>query len=105
MSNTLIYENHLNCLDIFEKVIKSIGTGTGESPNQLPQEEVLEEFDRYKLWAGNTGAANTGAANWTISLDFRLQEAEFLKNQVIRLLQLLSWSVSYPYFPEWLSAD
>ncbi|KAK0645392.1 hypothetical protein B0T16DRAFT_373332 [Cercophora newfieldiana] len=96
MSNAMIYENHVECLKLFTKVAGSIRTQTAtrKSPNEHPLDDIiLEELDRYKLWAGNTGAANTGG-NWTISLDYRLQEAEFLKDQVIRLLQSLSRSLA-----------
>jgi hypothetical protein len=96
-SNTLIYENYVACLNLFTKVTAA----AGKSPNQPPLEDVVEELDRYKLWAGNTGAANTGN-NWEISLDYRLQEAEFLKNQVIRLLESLSRSVGYSFLLPWL---
>jgi len=96
MSNTLIYESYVACLNLFTKLAGSIGTAATKFPTQNPLEDVLEELDRYKLWAGNTGAANTGD-NWKISLDYRLQEAEFLKNQVIRLLQSMTRSVGYPF--------
>ncbi len=75
-----IYERHLKCLDSFSRFLSAIHSSPDRTA-QVSLEEVLEELDKYKVWAGNTGASNSGAY-WELSLDFRLQEASFLKSQV-----------------------
>ena len=48
--------------------------------DQLSISEIMNEFDRYKVWADNVGAAKHGS-NYTLSLDYRLREARFYKDQ------------------------
>lgn len=45
---------------------------------------VLDEFDRYKLWAGNVGAAHS-KNTYMLSLDYRLREASFYKDLVLHI--------------------
>ncbi|OKL55591.1 hypothetical protein UA08_09131 [Talaromyces atroroseus] len=47
--------------------------------------ELLDEFDKYCLWAGNVGAAHSGKTE-KLSLDYRLREASSYKDQAHRIL-------------------
>lgn len=47
---------------------------------QLSISEILNEFDRFRVWAENVGAAKYGN-NYSLSLDYRLREAPFYKDQ------------------------
>jgi len=79
MADRRIYEHHVDCLKLFDKLTGTIGLSAGKSSNMSTADEIQEEFDKYKVWAGNTGAAM--GEHWQLSLDFRLQEAGFLKDQ------------------------
>src|SRR3569833_575800 len=71
-----VYEQHRKCQDSFSQLFNAIlDHGSGS------KSELAEEYDKYKVWVSNTGASN-GGADWELSLDFRLQEASFLKSQV-----------------------
>lgn len=48
--------------------------------DQLSVSEILNEFDRYRAWAENVGAAKYGS-NYSLSLDYRFREAPFYKDQ------------------------
>lgn len=51
--------------------------------------DLREEFDKYKVWAGNVGAPYSRKHS-QISLDYRLREASFYKTHVLRLLNTLA---------------
>lgn len=77
-----LYEFHMECLVSFHRLIATIDS----LPSSVREDQKLlsdfqEYLDRYKEWAGNVGAGNTGEY-WTLSLDFRLQDAAFLRSQV-----------------------
>lgn len=76
-----IYNYHAECLDSFHRLVAAIKSHPPEAKNQIHLNDLLEELDKYKVWAGNVGAGNMGKY-WTLSLDFRLQDAVFLKSQV-----------------------
>lgn len=42
--------------------------------------EIINEFDRYRVWADNVGAAKYGRS-YSLSLDYRLRDATFYKDQ------------------------
>ncbi|KAF1985808.1 hypothetical protein K402DRAFT_404930 [Aulographum hederae CBS 113979] len=69
-------------LDALQRPARNLG-------DQIGQTDVQEEFSKYKIWAGNVGAAHTGK-RYEISLDYRLREASFLAHQVVKLLKTLS---------------
>ncbi|KAL9101608.1 MAG: hypothetical protein Q9163_003147 [Psora crenata] len=69
-------------VDIFDHPARDLG-------DQIPIKDVQEEFGKYKIWAGNVGAAHSGR-RYEISLDYRLREASFLRHQVLRLLKTLN---------------
>lgn len=57
---------------------------------------LLDEFDKYCLWAGNVGATHSGADR--LSLDYRLREASFYKDQVPHVFLL---DAKAPYISQW----
>jgi hypothetical protein len=77
----LISEAHRKCFCSFAELISAIETPAKDFQGQATLKDVLEEFDKYKLWAGNVGAAHSGK-RYQISLDYRLREASFYKTQV-----------------------
>lgn len=76
----LISQAHATCYFSFEKLIETIKNPVRDFQGQLPLNQVQDEFDKYKLWAGNVGAAHSGK-RFELSLDYRLREANFYKNQ------------------------
>ena len=55
--------------------------GLCEAAQGSPQyRDLLDEFDKYSLWAGNIGAAHSETNK--LSLDYRLREATLYKEQV-----------------------
>ena len=44
------------------------------------QTQTRFKFDRYRVWAENVGAAKS-ESNYGLSLDYRLREAPFYKDQ------------------------
>lgn len=85
---TLISEAHAECYFAFEDLIGAIQHPVRDFGDQVSLKDVQEEFDKYKVWAGNVGAAHSGK-RYKISLDYRLREASFLKSQVLNLLAAL----------------
>jgi hypothetical protein len=77
----LISEAHSKCYYSFEELIVAIQNPVRNFDSQLRLSQVQDEFDKYKLWAGNVGAAHWGK-RYEISLDYRLREASFYKTQV-----------------------
>ncbi|KAK4160154.1 ankyrin repeat-containing domain protein [Cladorrhinum sp. PSN259] len=92
-TSTAVYDRHTRCFDSFNRLIEVLETPTGHLADQTPLAEAVEELDKYKVWADNTGASH-GSASWKLSLDWRLQESSFLKLQVIRLLKSLDTSIN-----------
>ncbi len=78
---SLISEAHAKCFFSFEELTKAIKNPVRDFQEQISQQQVQEEFAKYKLWAGNVGAAHSGK-RYEISLDYRLREASFYKTQV-----------------------
>lgn len=66
------------CRLAFDKVLES-------SSQDL---KVRDQYDRYKIWAANTGAGHTGQA-YKKSLDYRLREAHQYRHQVVNVLKQL----------------
>ena len=89
----LISEVHAKCYLAFEDLINVIQHPVRDFKDQIPLNDVQEEFDKYKIWAGNVGAAHS-AKRYEISLDYRLREASFFKNQVLNLLATLDEKIA-----------
>ena len=76
-----ISDRHFECFASFTKLVSAVEKSDRAFEDQAPTQAVLNEFDRYKVWAGNMGAAHFGK-RYPISLDYRLREASFYKDQV-----------------------
>jgi hypothetical protein len=72
-----IAEVHAVCVSTFLTFIGALSSAHHRS-NQNGAQDAL---DRYKLWAGNVGAMHSGT-RYRSSLDYRLREASFYKDQV-----------------------
>jgi hypothetical protein len=83
-----ISHTHAKCYFAFEQLLDAIRHPVRDFGQQIPLKDVQEEFNKYKIFAGNVGAAHSGKL-YEISLDYRLREATFLKNQVLSLLGTL----------------
>jgi hypothetical protein len=77
----LISKAHAQYYLSFEELIETCKNPVRDFQGQLSLNQVHDEYDKYKLWAGNVGAAHSGN-RYEISLDYRLREASFFKNQV-----------------------
>ena len=73
-----IAQVHANCVSIFLTFIDVLGSPYYSDD----QNEARDVFDKYKLWAGNVGAMHSGA-KYKMSLDYRLREASFYREQVL----------------------
>lgn len=89
----LISYAHAKCYFAFEQLVIALQHPVRDFGDQLPVKDVQEEFDKYKIWAGNVGAAHSGK-RYEISLDYRLREASFFKDQVLSLLKTLDEKVT-----------
>ena len=89
----LISDAHAKCYLEFQDLIDAIQHPIRDFKDQVSLKDVKEEFDKYKIWAGNVGAAHS-AKRYEISLDYRLREASFLKHQVLNLLAALDEKVA-----------
>ena len=84
-----ISDSHDKCYTSFQRLISSLDHPVRDFSDQLPRWEVVDEFDRYKIWAGNVGAKHRGK-RYQISLDFRLSEAPFYHQKVFVSIQTSS---------------
>lgn len=81
------------CLDSFKKLCLRLQSaerlGDKEHCLELPDESLIDAMDRFKIWAGNIGALQSGRA----SLDYRLGHSD-LSMEVLRLLKQLLGSLT-----------
>ena len=54
---------------------------TTHPESRIQESAVADEYDRYKIWSANNGAAHSGV-DYKKSLDYRLREALFYKEKV-----------------------
>ncbi|KAL8949422.1 MAG: hypothetical protein Q9222_004474 [Ikaeria aurantiellina] len=83
MENTI----HLWCnrsLEAFENLQVLLQRPDSEKYD-ISQEVVSDHFGRFHVWAGNIGAGQQGRS----SLDYRLRDASYIKDQVVSTLQYL----------------
>jgi hypothetical protein len=89
----LVSSAHARCFFAFESLIRALKQPARDFQDQISPRDVQNEFDKYRIWAGNVGAAHSGK-RYEISLDYRLREASFLREQVSKLLSTLEEKVS-----------
>ena len=83
---------HQRCYLNFIRILTSLEQPDHRFSNSISLLDASNEFDRYKLWCGNIGAAHEGQ-NYRISLDYRLREAPFWKEQICSILNRLAETV------------
>ncbi|KAF2192024.1 hypothetical protein K469DRAFT_346469 [Zopfia rhizophila CBS 207.26] len=81
-----ISQHHRRCILKFQALCALAEAGMYTLHPDDP--DMRDELDRYVLWSGNVGAFHSGNT-FNLSLDYRLREASFYRDQVIRLLGLL----------------
>ena len=91
--DVLISEVYVGCASKFEELIRAISDAVIRQVFAAPLLKAQDEFTKLKLWAGNVGAARTGR-DYQLSLDYRLREASFFKDQVRLPCQLPTPSIS-----------
>lgn len=76
-------EAHAKCVSSFHEVVSAIENSVRDFQDEAPSilEEMVESFDRYKLWAGNVGAAYQGKY-YENSLDCPREEGSLYETQV-----------------------
>jgi len=74
-----IAQIHTHCVSIFIAFISALSSSYRWDDRDAAQ----DTFDKYRLWAGNVGAMHSGT-RYKSSLDYRLREASFYKDQVSR---------------------
>lgn len=73
----LVSEYVIRCLQDFQAA-----SSESHELTEAARHKILDEFARFKLWAGNIGAHRTGRS----SLDWRLRDASHLRDLVVNLL-------------------
>ena len=73
---------YTHCENSFNKLLQNLETSNYQDATQ----RLLDEFGRFRVWAGNAGAHRTGR----VSLDYRLQEASHIHAQLTELLEELN---------------
>ncbi len=77
------------CLQSFNDVLLSLRASGDEFSGQLSAQDILDELGRFKIWAGNIGALQSGRS----SLDFRLRDAPHVSTTIIQILDDLQESL------------
>lgn len=90
---------HDTCFDAFAALLK-VASSTDQYAEQLPYNAIVDLSGRFNVWAGNIGAGQGGRA----SLDYRLREAEYIKEAVIRTLKHLSEAIQDGQSLSWFLA-
>ena len=70
------------CKNSFNKLLQNLKT----LDDQAVTEKLLDEFGKFRVWGGNTGAHRTGRD----SLDYRLREAPHIHEKLTRFLDELN---------------
>lgn len=73
---------YTRCENSFNKLLQNLETSNYQDATQ----RLLDEFGRFRVWAGNAGAHLTGR----VSLDYRLQEASHIHAELTELLEELN---------------
>lgn len=81
-----VADRHASCFLAFNELCEA---AVGSKEHTV----LLDEFDKYRLWAGNVGAVHSGRA-YKLSLDYRLRESTFYKDTVCALTSLSSCPVN-----------
>ena len=77
-----IASQYTHCEISFYKLLQALETLNDQAVTQ----RLLDEFGRFRVWAGNAGAHRTGR----VSLDYRLREASHIHKKLMKFLQELN---------------
>jgi hypothetical protein len=77
----LISSSHALCISSFEELFRALQNSSRDLSDTELSAAAQNEFGRYKVWAGNVGAAHHSRA-YRLSLDYRLKDASFYKERV-----------------------
>ena len=78
MAKVSIASQYASCKNSFNKLLQDVK----KSNDQAAALRLLNEFGRFRVWAGNAGAHRTGR----VSLDHRLREASHVYDELTKLL-------------------
>lgn len=78
-----ISDHHWQLARSFDELKAELQSPTGFN-DQLSVSDILNDCDRYTVWAENVGASKYGS-NYSLSLDYRFREAPFYKDQASNL--------------------
>lgn len=81
-----IAQSHARCTEAFASLQHAVQISSLDGGQGLV--DIADEFDKYRLWAGNVGAGNEGY-KYELSLDYRLRAASFYRDQVLKVLDIL----------------
>ncbi|CAI6341288.1 unnamed protein product [Periconia digitata] len=84
----LVSTAHARCFHAFEVLIHALAQPAHNLPDGIQMSDIQNELEKYSIWAGNVGAAHSGE-RYRLSLDYRLREASFMKEHVLKLLSSL----------------
>ncbi|EXJ71183.1 uncharacterized protein A1O5_06177 [Cladophialophora psammophila CBS 110553] len=94
----LISSLYAQCYLKFEELVQAVpkdATRAASSHSSHPFANANDEFIKFKLWAGNLGAAHSGRT-YELSLDYRLREASFYKQQASLTFLVPMGAYSHP---------
>lgn len=72
---------HNDCIRYFDKLLEAAQRPSCTLASASFAAVIQTELGRYKVWAGNVGAAHQGRT-YRISLDYRLKDASFYRDRV-----------------------
>ena len=75
-----IASQYAHCENSFYELLQNLETPNDEA--QAVAQRLLDEFGRFRVWAGNAGAHRAGR----VSLDYRLREASHIHAELTELL-------------------
>lgn len=75
-----ISDRHLQLARSFDEVKAEFLQMPATFNDQISVKDILNDLDRYKVWAENVGASQHGG-NYKLSLDYRFREAPFYRDQ------------------------
>ncbi|KAF2147512.1 uncharacterized protein K452DRAFT_262052 [Aplosporella prunicola CBS 121167] len=86
-----IFDDCERCLLSFEQLLSLMQEPLRDYGDQLPRTGIIDEFDRFKVWTGSLGADRP--PHKRNSLDFRLRDSKFYRDQVSAFLSDLSSTI------------
>ena len=85
-----VRELSAKCQQLFKNLSLQLQQAGDRYQEQITIPALLDELGRFKIWAGNNGALQSGRS----SLDYRLRDALYISNLVVRILRDLEDSLT-----------